>query len=635
MTGTIRVHPRGFGFVVPDDPKKYPQDVFIPKHLTDNAVDGDRVEVEVNPDTRSEKGPDGKILSILERGRSHVAGIISHVEAATMAHVPILGPNKPVIVKDGKNKKLQVGDRLILSIVEWGDQKNPTLCEVKKKIGHIDDPSCDIEAAVEEYDLTSTFPKNVVQEAKTFGKSVPKKDQKGRLDLSKTPCITIDPETAKDFDDALSISKEKNGHYLLGVHIADVAHYIPAGSALDKEALNRSNSTYFPGTCIPMIPEELSNNLCSLRQGVIRLTVSVLMEFDKEGTLVSSSIERSFIKSQKRFTYGEAKEILDGKKKSTHAPAIKLMEELCLLLKAKRTKRGSVDFALPELVILVDEHGDPTEVKVEEYDITHQLVEEFMLKANEVVAKNLSDREKGVLFRIHEEPAEENLQDFFSLARALGFHVPPKPTSDDIQALFDEAKKTSYNQQLAIGFIRNLKLAYYTPQNVGHYGLALEHYCHFTSPIRRYSDLITQRVLFDEEGEDLNLEKAGQHCSDQERKSFRAEMGVKKLKKLRVLEGWMEDDPDWDYSSKVTKIKPFGLFFEIEELFLEGFLHISELGSDYFNFDPKNEVMVGRSSGFRYTIGTEIHVRPKIVDLIHLETEWELSPKKHKTRKKR
>ncbi|NGX60390.1 MAG: Ribonuclease R [Chlamydiae bacterium] len=638
ITGKVRMHPRGFGFVIPDDRSKCSEDIFIPRHLTNNAVDGDTVEVAVQFESKKpEKGPEGKILSITDRARTHVAGIIDHLEKARiMAFVPILGETRPVIVKDGKQKKIKEGDRLILKIVEWGDQKNPTICEVSHKIGHITDPSVDIEAATEEYNLSKDFPKSAIQEAKEFGNKVLKIQQEGRLNLSKTPCFTIDPETAKDFDDALSISKDKKGNYFLGVHIADVAHYVKPKGNLSREALLRSNSTYFPGKCIPMLPEELSNNLCSLKQGEIRLTVSVLMQFDKEGNLLSSEVKRSFINSQKRFTYGEAKDVLDGKKKSPHEQDLQYMEELCHLLKKKRSIRGSIDFALPELVILVDKKGKPTGVKIEQYHITHQIVEEFMLKANEMVATHLEKQGKTQLFRIHEEPDAENLEEFFAMGRSLGFKIPKKPTQQDLQELFDTARQTRFSQQLAVAFIRNLKLAFYSPRNVGHYGLALEHYCHFTSPIRRYSDLVTQRLLFDEEEKDLDLDKIAEKCSEKERVSFKAEMSVKLMKKYRLLQMWMKEDPDRTYTAYVTKIKPFGFFFEVKDLFLEGFLHVSQLQSDYFLYVENVPMLEGEKTKLRYIIGKEITVRPEAVDLIHLESRWELLVKtKRKKRRKK
>lgn len=624
ITGTLRVHPRGFGFVVPEDATQSAQDIFIPKHLTDNAVDGDLVEVAINPDSNWDKGPDGKIVSILNRGRTHLAGIITHLNDTILAHVPILGAIKPIIVKATKPHQLQLGDRLIFKVLEWGNEQTPTICEVSHKIGNINEPFCDVAASVEEYGLRSSFPEKAIKEAQAFGEEVSKKELKNRLDLTETVCITIDPETAKDFDDALSISKDEKGNFFVGVHIADVAHYVPPGSALDEEAAKRCNSTYFPGTCVPMLPEELSNNLCSLKQGVIRLCVSVLIEFSPDGTVKNSQVKRTFIKSRKRLTYGEAKEILDGKKRSPHTAMLKQMVELCLLLKKKRSERGSIDFALPDLIIVIDKKGEPTGIRIEEYDITHQLVEEFMLKANELVAKHLDNQDKSLLFRIHEEPSSENMEDFFATARSLGFKVPPKATQQDLQNLFEQARHTPFSQQLSVGFIRSLKIAYYSSQNVGHYGLALEHYCHFTSPIRRYSDLIIERLLFNEEGKGVELDPIAQRCSEQERVSFRAEMSVKSLKKLRLLKKWLEEDPSKEYSAFITRIKPFGLFFEMRTLFLEGFLHISELENDYFIYDSAVPMLVGESTGKKHVVGEEIAVRPISVDLIHLDSKWEL-----------
>jgi ribonuclease R len=542
-----------------------------------------------------------------------------------------------VIVLSKAEPALKIGDRVILNVVEWGNEREPTTCELSYVLGNISDPSLDITAAIEEFDLRSSFSKSVVDQAKKYGKKVAAKELKKRVNLTKDECFTIDPDTAKDFDDAVSLKKDRKGNYRLGVHIADVAHYVPPNTPLDKEAHQRSNSTYLPGTCIPMLPEELSNELCSLKPDVIRLTVSVLMDFDKQGTLIKQEVARSYIKSKKRFTYFEAKDVLDGKKKSPHAKTLKLMVDLCLLLKKKRYERGSIDFSLPEIVIMTDEKGQPQGVKKIEYDITHQLIEEFMLKANEAVAVELNNRGKGLIYRIHETPQEENFEDFLKFARTLGFKVPTKPSQADLQKLFEEAKKTPFLQQLTVAFIRSMRLAQYSPDNAGHFGLALEHYCHFTSPIRRYSDLVIERLLFDEEPEDLNLHRIAQHCSEQERVSFRAEMSVKTLKKLRLLHTYFGEDPHREYKAIVTKIKPFGLFFEIQELMFEGFLHISELENDYFVYDEKRGIMQGRSTGKIHKLGEQIVVRLARVDLILLESNWALSsdmPRKFRSKRR-
>lgn len=627
VSGLLRMHPKGFGFVIPDNLADCPQDIFIPKHLTDNAVDGDSVEVIINTQAVSEKGPEGKIVNVIKRARKHLGGTIRQVNAngELMAYAPLLGISKPVIVAAPASAKLKIGDRVILDVKEWGTEREPTQCEFSHLIGNIEDASCDVPAAVEEFDIRSAFPKAAIEQAKQYGKKASAKDLKKRVDLSKEECFTIDPDTAKDFDDALTLTKDRKGNYKLGVHIADVAHYVTPDSPLDKEAIQRCNSTYFPGTCIPMLPEELSNELCSLKPDEIRLTVSVLMDFDKTGTLLKHQVVRSYIKSNKRFTYFEAKDVLDGKKKSPHAKTLKLMVELCHLLKKKRYERGSIDFALPELVVDINDKGEPVGLKRIEYDITHQLVEEFMLKANEVVALELNNRGKRLIYRVHEEPQEENFEDFLQYARTLGFKVPLKATSSDLQALFEEAKKTPYFQQLSVGFIRSMRLAQYSPDNVGHFGLALEHYCHFTSPIRRYSDLIIERLLFDEEPEEMDIDQIAQRCSDQERVSFRAEMSVKTLKKLRLLHRYFQEDPKRAFNAVVTKIKPFGLYFELQDLMLEGFLHISELENDYFIYDEKRNVLFGRSTGKTHKLGEHLQVRLARVDLILLESSWMLN----------
>jgi len=640
LSGLLRMHPKGFGFVIPDDPTQSSQDIFIPKHLTDNAVDGDQVEVVINTQSISEKGPEGEIVSILKRAHEHVAGIITQIkeDGTLSAYAPLLGSSKQVSIKPSTETSLKVGHRVILHVKEWGSQREPTVAEFSHLLGSIDDPSCDTKAAIEEFDIRSEFPQSVISQAKKYGKTIPAKELKKRMDLSKIECFTIDPDTAKDFDDALTLTKDKKGIYHLGVHIADVAHYVTAGSPLDKEAILRGNSTYLPGTCIPMLPEELSNELCSLQPLKNRLTVSVLMDFDKSGNLIHHEVVRAYIKSKKRFTYLEAKDVLDGTTKSPHKKTLQLMVKLCQLLKAKRYERGSIDFSLDELVVVIDKNGEPQGLKKVEYDITHQLVEEFMLKANEVVAIELNRRGKDLIYRVHEEPQEENKEDFLRYARTLGFKVPLKPTSQDLQQLFKEVKGTTYQHQLSVAFIRSMRLAQYSPDNVGHFGLALEHYCHFTSPIRRYSDLVIERLLFDEEPKELRLDQIARHCSDQERVSFRAEMSVKTLKKLRLLKRYFSEDPTRVYKALITKIKPFGLFFELQDLMLEGFLHISELENDYFIYDEKRVLLWGRQTGKIHKIAESIEVKLTHVDLIQIESKWQLAnsrEKKSKTRGRR
>lgn len=637
MTGTLRLHPRGFGFVQADNAVRYPQDVFIPKHLTQNAIDGDKVTVVVNQEVFSEKGPEGKIVSILKRKRTHVAGIIQSVDkhGDINAYVPMLGEDQRVVVMPSKKKKLIPGDRIVMEVVEWGSKETETRCRFSEYIGHISDPSCDIKAAIIEYELRAEFAPNIVEEAEQYGKQVSRKDMQSREDLRDIECFTIDPDTAKDFDDALSLFKDKKGHYHLSVHIADVSHYVHPGSALDVEARMRCNSTYFPGFCLPMLPSALSDNLCSLKPNVNRLAVSVHVEYDKEGNRIQYRIARSVIKSAKRFSYKEAKAVLDGKRKSAYTPTLKLMVELCGLLKRKRYERGSIEFSLPELVVIVDEKGVPYKTDYVEYDITHQLVEEFMLQANELVATHLSEQGKNLTYRVHDVPAEEHMRDFAALVAAFGFQLPEKPTPLELQQLFDEALHTPYGPYLATSYIRRMRVASYSADNIGHYGLSLTHYCHFTSPIRRYVDLVAHRLLFGETDDRKMLEDISKECSEKERISAKAENNVVLLKKLRLLQTIHESDPQRQYEAVVTRVKNFGITFEILDLMLEGFLHVSELDGDYYVFEENKMRLRGVYRGGGYHSGDKITVMLKEVDLVLLLSSWSLVSGDGSARKER
>lgn len=624
IIGVLNLHPRGFGFVQPENSSVYLQDIFIPKNFTKNAVDGDKVEVLVNTDYISEKGPEGRIINILSRGRTHIGGIIKAIDTngELIAHVPLLGAQQRVIVQPAEDRQLQIGDRLVLEVIDWGAKETETLCRMANYIGHISDPSCDISAAIEEYELRCEFPTRVVEEAKEYGTLVSKTEISKREDLRELETFTIDPDTAKDFDDAISLSKDKKGHFHLVVHIADVSHYVKPGTHLDLEAQERCNSTYFPGRCIPMLPSELSDNLCSLKPKVNRLTVSVFMDFDETGEMINYRISKSVIKSQKRFSYKEAKQVLDGKKSSPHAPTLHLMVEMCRLLKRKRYQRGSIEFSLPELVVLVDEKGVPCGTDFIEYDITHQLVEEFMLKANETVATHLSKIGKNLTYRVHDSPAEENLREFSLLAAAFGFKVPDLPTSQDLQKLFEEAANTPMAGYLATNYIRRMRLATYSAENVGHYGLSLTHYCHFTSPIRRYVDLVVHRILFGESDDLEYLQEISTKCSEQERISAKAEGSVTVLKKLRLLKSKYEEEPYREYEAIVSRIKNYGLYFEALDFMLEGFLHISELDDDYFIYEESLMRLKGTRRGKIFGCGDRITVMLKSIDFIALEAKW-------------
>ncbi|GAB5412358.1 MAG: ribonuclease R [Chlamydiales bacterium] len=614
ITSTIRVHPRGFGFVLVEEG----DDIFIPKPHMASAADGDTVLAQISP-RKTSKGPEGRILKIVKRNRKDIVGIVRKVnrEEAEI-FVPALGQEKQVYIS--KPQGIKTGDRVLMSVSEW--KKDILICELKKNIGPITNALLDNEVALLEHGLSSTFPKAVVASAKKFGAEVSSTDKKNRRDLTKQPCVTIDPTTAKDFDDALYVEKNAQG-YTLFVHIADVSAYVSSGSPLDIEAKKRANSTYLPKQCIPMLPEELSNNLCSLKENVDRLAATVELHLNENGELIDYEIYRSVICSKKRFTYAEAREVLDGKKKSPHKKTLEQMRKLCALLKAIRRKRGSVDLAMPELILEINDKGIPTSYRLEEYDITHQMVEEFMLKANEIVAGTLLKRGVKSIFRVHDTPAEDNLEDFYAVARLLGFPLTATPTPEEIQKLFEAARGTPHEKQISVAFIRSMRLATYSPDNIGHYGLSLEHYTHFTSPIRRYSDLIVHRLLFDKTPPE-NVEQIATHLSEQERLSFRAESGVLSLKKLRLLDHLNKTEKRVVFDTLISKIKPFGMVLSIEPLMLESFIHISEIGSDYYVFDPKEGDLRGERTGRHFVPGSSIKAELLKVDLIEQTTSWKI-----------
>ncbi len=626
VKGVIKMHFRGFGFVHIENSKVSSQDIFIPKHLTQNAVDGDLVEVLINTDVVSEKGPEGKVVAILSRSRTHMAGILQQEEdGGGSVYVPLLGVHQKVLLQPTQERILKAGDRIVMEVVEWGSKERATLCRFSHYLGNIFDPSCDVTAAIEEFGIRSDFPNEVVQEAQALGQRVSQSEIQKREDLRHLTTLTIDPDTAKDFDDALSVELLEGGGYRLGVHIADVSHYVQPGSALDEEALLRCNSTYFPRLCVPMLPGALSENLCSLKANVNRLTVSVFMQIDGEGNVTDYRITKGVIKSAKRFTYKEAKAVLDGEKQSKHLPMLQQMVELCALLKKKRYERGSLEFSLPEIVILVDEAGVPSKTDCIAYDITHQMVEEFMLKANETVAIELHKRGKHLPYRIHDVPADESLRDFALVASAFGFRLPDLPNPQDMQKLFEQANKTAYGSYLASSYIRRMRLAAYSADNIGHYGLSLTHYCHFTSPIRRYIDLVIHRILFDGSDDLTYLQQVALQSSEKERISAKAENSVVTLKKLRLLEQMQNKDPYREYDAIITQVKNFGFYFEMIDLMLEGFIHISEIGDDYYLYDEAEMRLRGDRSGAVYCPGDKISVILKSADLIYQQSHWYLA----------
>ncbi len=637
VCGRLSVHPKGFAFLQSDDELDIPHwrgELFISKSNRLGAIQGDVVRAQVYTHNISPKGPEGRILTVLHRQhQTAIATLAEELPNRCFAANSSLFPGKMISVNAPQKIRAAVGDRVLFRLaVENQDApqsgngalEQASAGTIEKNLGSIDNAALDIPIAVIEFGLKDRHSKGAIDEARAFGNEVLAQDKVGRADLRSWEIFTIDPETAKDFDDALSLQVVGN-RYQLGVHIADVAHFVAAGSKLDQEAVERSNSTYFPGICLPMLPHELSDHLCSLKPQVERLTVSVLMQFDESGELLHHVIERSIIKSQSRYSYQQAREMIEGRATGPHLQTVLKMVELCKILKERRKERGSIDLAVPEWVVKCDEGGSPTDMELHEYDFSHQLVEEFMLKANEVVAKSLSDRQLPLIYRVHESPADEVMDSFATFAAAFGCELKSPIDSHQLQKLFSDVKDEFFAPQLFVSYIRSLKQAMYDVQNVGHYGLCLEHYCHFTSPIRRYADLTVMRTLFAKDNQiaGCNLSSIAQNCSERERISARAEMSVLTLKKMRLLKAKLLAGQS-AFKALITKVRPFGIYFELHALMLEGFLHVSNLGNEYFQFDVKEQVLRGKS-GSEFASGAAICPHLKSVDLISMQTHWSLA----------
>ena len=605
----------GFGFVKSIS-KSFQHEVFIPKSATQNAVEGDLVKVNVLG--KDAKGFEGEVAQIIERRLKYIGGtVVEVIQQKAYVLAPLLGSEKEIEINLPKKEQLKPGDRILVEL-DPKQNKKQIKARFKQYIGHINDPLIDSDAAVTEFALREKFPMDVENEVKKLPDEINPADYSDREDLQNLTTFTIDPETAKDYDDAISLEKTPQGHFELGVHIADVSYFVTEGSALDQEAYQRCNSTYFPDRCVSMLPKALADNLCSLKSDVPRLAVSTLMVLDKKGKLLSYRITRSIIKSRQRFSYEQVLDILQKKAKHSLYKKLKELERVALLLKGQRRERGCVDLALADSKMLLDKKGIPKCIEKVEYDITHQMIEEFMLKNNEVIAKHLYDKGVPIPYRIHEEPKSDNINSFIQTAETLGGKLPPQPTQKDLQALFDSVRGTEIEQHLSVHFIKCMKLAFYSPENAGHYGLQLDFYSHFTSPIRRYVDLVIHRQLFDPNPK-VSVAEIADRCSNQERLSAKAEKSVRELKMMRYFK---QNASSKTYQAIITQIKHFGIFFEIPELLYEGFIHVSGLGRDYYIFDEAKSTFKARGGKSTFQVGKNIKVRLKSLSLIQRELEW-------------
>lgn len=625
VTGRLQGHADGYGFVIPEGGAKG-NDVFVGPANFREAMHGDRVVCRIES-TRRDGKVEGKIIRVMERAQSTITGIYQ-----SRGRGGVIVPSQkrivhPFQVRPGASHAAKSGEVVVGKITLYPDEHTQPEAEVIEIIGFPDSPIVQRQMIVRQYEIPEEFPPAALKIAERCEEPV-EKDVKGRSDFRGAWVATIDGEDAKDFDDAVSIKTIPHG-YELGVHIADVSSYVQPNNALDIAAYERGTSTYFPGTVLPMLPFQLSNNVCSLRPHINRLTLSVLIRINGLGEILGYQFSPGVIRSTHRLTYTEVARILenpDTEPDREKASNLLLMKELCLKLNKKRMADGGLDFDIPEPKIALDEKGEPVGITRAERNIAHRLVEEFMLSANRCAANFLSD--KPSIYRVHPAPDKILIEEFFDFAARLGYVTNPKQNMVvRLQDVLKKAEGHTDEKLLNYVMLRHMKQACYQPENTGHFGLSFEEYTHFTSPIRRYPDLIVHRLIKAKLdgverylGHD-GLTEAGVHCSAMERRSERAERDVKDMLKVRYMAGHEGET----YDGIITGVTAFGIFVEMGDLMIEGLLRLTDLHDDYYEYHEKEHMLMGKRTKRIFRLGSPAKVLVKHVDVLKREITLNLA----------
>jgi len=633
VVGKLCVYREGFGFVDPIDGGK---GVFVPGRSMGGAMNGDLVAVEIVKEGR-EGRQEGKIVSIIERAVKKVVGRVEKHKGPCFVVPEDKRIRYDVILTHQDCKKVEDGDYVVVEIVSYPSETRGPVGKVVENLGK-KAPKLDIELIIRTYDLPTEFPPEVLEEAEKIPTEVSPEEVKGRVDLREQLCFTIDGENARDFDDAVAIEKLPNGNYRLFVHIADVSHYVKPGTALDREAYKRGTSVYFPDRCIPMLPERLSNGICSLNPLVDRLTFTCEMEINKKGMVVDYKIYESVIHSKARLTYTIAQRIIEGDEEAIQkfphvVESLKAMYELAQILYKKRYKRGSLDFDLPEPVVVLNAEGEPIDIYKAERLWSHRIIEEFMIVANETVAEFMFWSDYPSVYRVHESPDREKLNEFLNFVRSLGIRVPA--VKNDIQPkllqkILEQVEGKPEEKLINYLMLRTMARAKYSPDNIGHFGLASTHYTHFTSPIRRYADLQLHRLVkMALKGEfsadsipywEEKLEKVCKHVTERSINADEAERDVIELKKLQYAKNHIGEV----FEAIITGVSEQGLYVETIEQLIPGFIHVTNLKNDYYICIPKQYCLVGEKTRTVFRIGDRALVRLLSVDLENRKAEFEM-----------
>lgn len=636
IKGAIRLSQRGYGILVPDEGGL--AEVFVYGKSLNGAMHNDRVLVRIyQKNGNGQQRPEGKVIRIINRANQELVGTVKRGKHLFQVTPDDSRQIYPVYVIPSKRMKVKNGDKVLVKITSFPERDKSPEGKIVEVLGRKGDPEIDFKVIIRKHGLRAVFPSAVIEEARTMTLPISKDEFAKRHDFRNTRMVTIDGEDAKDLDDAVSIKKTANG-YQLGVHIADVSHYVKEDSHLDKEAFARGTSVYLIDKVLPMLPTELSNNICSLNAGEDRLALSCVMEIDKKGEIQEYDILKSVINVNERMVYGVVNEILTsdpsaakGKYKELTEDFF-LMKELADILKQRRTARGALDFNFPETKVIVDEKGFPTEIMPRESGVGEMIIEEFMIRANEVVAEHLFWREAPTLYRVHEKPEGESFQNLNKILGVFGHKIRQnKIEPRTFQRILTGIKGKPEEQMISLVMLRSMKHARYAPQALGHFGLASKYYSHFTSPIRRYPDLIVHRVLSSLlEGGLIGKRRRslikkmgiyGENSTIQEMKAEEAERELVDIKKAQYMQQFIGDE----FTGKISSVTSFGFFVELENT-IEGLVHISSIADDYYEFNERNYTLVGNHTGRKFSIGDEIDVQLVKVDIEKVQIDFELLP---------
>ncbi len=607
VEGIFRSTSKGFGFVTDEK-----GDIHIAEEALGGALNGDKVLVKIQKSAKGEKNREGAILRVLSRANKKIVGIYTQERGYGIFTPDSDKLPDEIFVMQRDSKGALNGQKVVAEITEYDSPTSSLSCKITEVLGFPYDFGVDVLSVIKSYDFSTDFPKKVLQEADEVA-VIKDEDFEGRLDLTDRIIITIDGEDTKDIDDAVSVEKTENG-YRLGVHIADVSNYVKPNSVLDKEAFRRGTSVYLADRVLPMLPTKLSNDICSLNEGVIRLTMSVFIDFDLGGSVLKTSFYKSYIKSTNRMTYNNIRLLIEEKPEDLcheyiHLlPMLRDMYELYLLLAEKTAERGSIDFNIPEAKAVFDKDGKTIDIVLRESTFANKIIEEFMVAANSAVAKYLwEDKKIPAIYRVHDEPNKERLENTLSFIYNMGYGK-----SENLPQIMEDIKDTPYEATISTMLLRSMAKAKYSHLNDGHYGLGLENYCHFTSPIRRYPDLIVHRALKSAIENDGKMKKAlsafvpdaAINCSERENAAAMCERDTLDIKKAEYMEPFVGQE----FLGVISSVTGFGFFVMLPNT-VEGLVRAETLKDDYYAFDERTLSLIGERSGYTFTIGDKVKVK--------------------------